>query len=133
MGLSLAAFARQAEARNPVNEFSAGSCAISFRTASTVRSNSTSLIARSIAPVRHSAVRTIRRTALVTDRHASLLFEGSPAVASMAKKGSKSGTAGPYLAKPVGPEGLRGTPLAQLASCVLDSATNQEGLHAGRQ
>jgi hypothetical protein len=83
--LSPAAFKRQAEARNPVNEFNAGATAISFRTASTIRSNSTSLIARSIAPGRHSAARTIRGTALSTDRHASLLFEGSPAVASMAK------------------------------------------------
>jgi hypothetical protein len=51
--------------------------------------------------VRHSAARTIRGTALSTDRHASLLFGGSLAVASMAKKRSKSGTGGPDLAKPV--------------------------------
>jgi len=44
VGLSSAAFARQPEARNPVTEFNVGASAISFRTASTIRSNSTSLI-----------------------------------------------------------------------------------------
>jgi hypothetical protein len=53
-GLSPAAFARQSEARNPVNEFNAGATAISFRTASTIRSNSTSLIAH--APLRQSGI-----------------------------------------------------------------------------
>jgi hypothetical protein len=47
--LSPAAFTRQSEARNPVNECNAGASAMFFRTASTVRSNSTSLITRSKA------------------------------------------------------------------------------------
>jgi hypothetical protein len=57
--------------------------------------------ARSIAPVRHSAARTIRGTALRTDRHASLVFEGSPAVASMAKKGRNRERPDRTFAKPV--------------------------------
>jgi hypothetical protein len=44
VGLSPAVFARQSEARNAVNECTAGASAISFRTASTIRSKSTSLI-----------------------------------------------------------------------------------------
>jgi hypothetical protein len=60
---------------------------MSFRTASTVRSNSISLIARSNAPGRRSVAKTVRGTALCTYRHASLLFEGSAAVASAAKLG----------------------------------------------
>jgi len=99
--LSPAAFTRQSEARKLVNELNAGTSAISFRTASTIRSNSTSLIARSIAPGRHSAARTRRGTALSTDRHASLLFEGSPAVASMAKKGRNQERPDYTFAKPV--------------------------------
>jgi hypothetical protein len=58
-----------------------------------------------------------------------LLFEGSPAVASMAEKGRNR-----ERLDLAWRNRLRGChPLAQLARCVLDSATNQEGLHAGRQ
>jgi hypothetical protein len=77
--------------------------------------------------VRHSAARTIRGTALSTDRHASLLFEGSLAVASMAKKGRNRERPDRTFAKPVAPMTRGRRPLAQLARCVLDSATNQEG------
>ena len=131
--LSPAAFSRQSEARNPVNECNAGTSAISFRTASTTRSNSNSLITRSSAPGRHSVARTVRGTALSTDRHASLLFEGSPAVASMAKKGRNRERPDRTLRNRWPPVTRGRRPLARLARCVLDSATNQEGLHAGRQ
>jgi len=116
VGLSSAAFARQPEARNPVTEFNVGASAISFRTASTIRSNSTSLIARSIAPGRHSAARTIRGTALIPDRHASLLFEGSLAVASVAKKGRNRERSNHALAKPVAPMTCGGHPWPNLSN-----------------
>lgn len=85
--LSTTARWRQSEARNPVNECNVGTSAISFRTASSIRSNSISLITRSKAPGRHSVARSVRGPALSRHHHASLLFEGSATVASMAKKG----------------------------------------------
>src|SRR6185369_10229188 len=101
VGLSAAGFTRPAEPRHPVNEFNAGASAISFRTASTIRSNSTSLIARSIAPGPAFCRQDDKRDRaehrspckFVVWRLARGRFDG--------KKRSKSGTAGPHLAEPV--------------------------------
>jgi hypothetical protein len=49
------------------------------------------------------------------------------------KNGPKSGRSSPRVENPVVPHDLGCRRLAQLAGCVLDSATNQESLHAGRQ
>ena len=132
-GLSPAAFARQSEARNPVNECNVVASAISFRTASTIRSNSTSLITRSKAgptfcrPVGKRARAEHRSSReFVVRRLGHGRFGG--------KIGPKSGRSSPRASrKPAVPQTDGRHPLAQLGGCVLDSATNQESLHAGRQ